>query len=139
MSYIQSQKNRQGILDHLHRHPLKSAQQISKEAGIGRNSVESCVRLMTARGEIEKRGAGAATRYLAIATVTVSAEQIVAEMKEKRAKAGLVAEKAQAGLGKISKPGYYSQRGGGWEANKESGGQSSGRREFGVQSSMGMI
>lgn len=139
MSYHQSQLNRQAILNHLHASPLKSAKQISNETSLTRNSVENCVRQMTARGEIEKIGAGTATRYKAIAKTTVSAEQIIAEMAEKRHKAGLKAEKAQAGHGIVQREGYYSQRGGGWLSQHDSGGQGAVRGVVGVQSSAGMI
>jgi hypothetical protein len=137
MSYAQSQLNRQAILDHLHQHPLKSAQQISNESGVGRNSVESCVRMMTARGEIEKIGAGATTRYKAIATTTVSAETIIAETKVKRSKAGVKA--AQIEYGRVTSPGYYKQCGGTWKAQSASGGQGAVRVRVYVGSSSGML
>jgi hypothetical protein len=137
MSYLTSQGNRQAILDHLHKNQLKSANQVAIETGITRSSVQSCCLMMTRRGEIEKVGTGMATRYKAIATTTVSAETIIAEMKVKREGSGAKAEKLSAGYGKVSKPGFYRQSGGGWQAQQSSGGQGALRGVVGVPSSMG--
>jgi hypothetical protein len=137
MSYLTSQGNRQAILDHLHQHPLKGATQISIDINLSRNSVESCVRMMTARGEVEKVGAGATTRYKAIATTTVSAAEIIAEMHDKRMKAGVKAEQIEHG--RVTSPGYYKQRGGTWKAQSSSGGQGALMGVVGVQSSAGML
>lgn len=136
MSYAKSQMNRQAILDHLHANPSKSAKAIADSIGISRNSVESCVRFMLRREEISRTGQGSAVRYTARAKTTISAEQVIAEMHDKRSASGKVHEKAQHEHGIISRPGYYCQRGGGWEPKSGKEGQGSGRQRVWVGSAM---
>jgi hypothetical protein len=138
MSYARSAENRQAILDHLHATQPKGANTIAKAIGLGRNTVEACVLMMTARGEIEKLGAGQATRYKAIALTTISAADVVLEMQEKRSKAGAKAEKTQTGSGIVEKPGYYRQQGGGWLAG-EMRAHDRGQGSAGIRVSAGMF
>jgi hypothetical protein len=84
MSYLKSQQTRQTILNHLHATKPAGCKDIAIAINIGKNAVESGLRAMLQRGEIERLGAGQATRYKAIATTTVSAEQIIEEMAAKR-------------------------------------------------------
>jgi hypothetical protein len=138
LSYLKSAENRQAILDHLHTSEPKGAKGISVAIGIGRNTVEACVRMMTARGELEKIGAGQATRYKAIALTTISAADVVFEMQEKRSKAGVKAEKTQTGSGIVEKPGYYRQAGGNWLAG-EMRAHDRGQGRSGIRVSAGMF
>lgn len=138
MSYEATQNTRQQILDFLHANPRQSAKAIGIGISEGRNRTESSLRMMTARGEIQKIGFGQATVYRAIATTTVSAETVIAEMREKRNKAGAKADKVHAEQGRVVKPGYYAQRGGNWQS-KSSGGQGAVRVPVGVVSSFGMV
>lgn len=130
MSYEATQNTRQQILDFLHANPRQSAKAIGIGISEWRNRTESSLRMMTARGEIQKIGFGQATVYRAIATTTVSAETVIAEMREKR--------KVHAEQGRVVKPGYYAQRGGNWQS-KSSGGQGAVRVPVGVVSSFGMV
>lgn len=134
MSYQQSELNRQAILDHLHAYPLKSANQIAIDAGLSRNGVQSCVKFMESRGEIEHIGKGKTTAYRALVKTTISAKQVIAEIQEKRRAKGV--EVMASRCGKTSSPGYYSQRGGNWQAQAGQGGQGALRREVGIQSVM---
>lgn len=134
MSYQKSAATRQAILDHLHANPLQSANQLSIEIGATRNSVQACVKFMTDRGEVEKVGSGMKTGYRALVTTTISAEQVIKEMQEKRQAAGVKPTEH----GKTIRPGYYRQRGGDWAA-ESGGGQGALRRQFTIQASAGML
>lgn len=134
MSYTRSQNNRQAILDHLHLYPMKGAKAISNDANINRNSVESSLKYMVQIGEVEKIGAGQATRYKAIATKTVSADQVRESVDKKRIEA-LTKDHPSGAYGKTERPGYYSQKGGGWEPHQRQGGQGAVRIKTGIQSS----
>jgi hypothetical protein len=136
MSYAKSAETRQAILDHIHVNPLQSANQISIAIGATRDSVQSCVKFMTDRGELEKIGSGMKTGYRAQVTTTISAEQVINEMQAKRHAAGIKAEAKEHG--KTIRPGYYSQRGGDWQA-KSGGGQASGRSRVYVCASAWML
>jgi hypothetical protein len=141
MSYTKSAENRQAIIDHLHATHPKGAKGISVAIGLGRNTVEACVRMMTARGELEKIGAGQATRYKAIALTTISAADVVFEMQEKRSKAGVKAREkgeTQTGRGIVEKPGFYRQAGGGWLAG-EMRAEDRGQGSAGIRVSAGMF
>lgn len=133
MSYESSQQTRQAILDHLHSNPLKSANQLAIALNKTRSSVQSCVKFMAGRYEIEKIGNGNMTCYLALVTTTISAKDLITEMQEKRRSAGK--NEVSKDNGKKHGPGYYSQRGGNWKPHGGTG-QGSLRREFGIQSSM---
>ncbi len=47
--------------------------------------------------------------------------------------------KESQAVGKVSRPGHYSQRGGGWKAQSNQGGQGAVRGVVGVQSSAGVV
>lgn len=138
MSYEGAHQTRQQILDWLHVNPNNSAKAIGIGIAEGRNRVESSLRMMTARGEIVKIGHGITTVYRAIATTTISADEVIEEMREKRKKSGGKAEKARSEHGRVTKPGYYAQRGGNWQSKSE-GGQGALRQAVGVASSFGMV
>lgn len=133
MSYEQSQKTRQAILDHLHANPLNSANQIAIALGKTRSSVQSCVKFMAGRCELGKIGNGNTTRYRALVTTTISAKDLIEEMQDKRRSAGK--NEISKENGKTRGPGYYSQRGGNWEPHKGTG-QGSLPRVFGIQSGL---
>lgn len=134
MSYQKSAQTRQAILDYLHANPLQCLKEI--EAGIGatRNAVQSSLKYMTVRGEVARFGEKRGVFYRALVKKTISAEQVVAEMKIKKQSANAKVEVFIGG--KKSAPGYYAQRGGNWESAKSAGGQGALRREFGIQSVM---
>lgn len=134
MSYQQSEKNRQAILDHLNFYPRKGAASIAESIGISRNSVESCVRFMTRRKEIEKIGNGKATVYVALVKQTISAAEVVRQMQARQA--SVLSGRKPAPNGKKSEPGYFSQRGGVWPATPGQGGQGAVRRAVTIQSVM---
>lgn len=133
MSYEQSQQTRQAILDHLHANPLKSANQLALALGKTRSSVQSCVKFMAGRYELEKIGNGNTTCYRALVTTTISAKDLIAEMQQKRRSAGK--NEVTKENGKTRAPGYYSQRGGNWDPH-DGRGQGSLRRTFGIQSGL---
>ena len=139
MSYTQSELNRQAILDHLHAHPGQGAQVIANAIGITRNSVQNCVKMMTRRGELARTGTRNETRYTAIATTTVSAEQIIEEIRVRRCGKGGEAKKTQVEHGIVKAPGHYIQRGGQWPSQCNSGGQGALRGVVGIQASAGML
>lgn len=142
MSFKDSEKNRQSILDYLHQNPLKSAKQIAddNQGGMTLNSVESNVRFMTRRKEIEKIGKGRSTRYRAIVAKTVTAAEVVAEMQARKQTVMNEKRAEQSQKRHIEAPWIYRSDGHKREHPiPNQGGQGAVRREFGIQSTMNMI
>lgn len=132
MSYQDAQQTRQKILDWLHDNPDHGVQAICTGISKTRNHTMGGLRTMTARGEVLKLGEGFGSVYRAIATTTVSAEQIIAEIRDrqKKGKEKVPVNSAPAG--------HYIQRGGNWPS-RSSGGQGAVRQAVGVASSFGMV
>lgn len=134
MSYERSQNNRQRILDHLHANPHQSAKTISMQTGLGHNPVKSCCRFMLQMKEIQKHSAGKMTKYTAIATTTISAEEVARTFSVKQAK-----KIAPVDQGKIERPGHYIQRGGNWQAAASEDAQNSRMPRVFAGSTCGML
>ena len=86
MSYRDAQQTRQKILDWLHDNPDHGVQAICTGISKTRNHTMGGLRTMTARGEVLKLGEGFGSVYRAIATTTVSAEQIISEIRDRQKK-----------------------------------------------------
>lgn len=126
-----SQTRRQEILDHLAATPLLTSKTISSLIGCDIKTTSHTLSMMRKRREVATTGAHHSTRYVALATTTVSAEVLDAAMAEQRvlkAATRRVAEVAVAVKKNHAEPWRTVHRGGGDPAIKRQGGQGSQRR-----------
>ena len=125
---------RQRILDYVNTHQHASPAEVSQGMGIMQDTVSRAMFDMCHNGEMVREKSmderGQPYRYEALvqtASKTVYKKRTPKPRKESQA------------VGKVSKPGYYSQRGGGWLSQHDSGGQGAVRGVVGVQSSAGLV
>lgn len=137
MSYQKSAQTRQAILDYLHANPAKRPQQIADGIGADGQKVNTCIKFMLERGEVERVNEKGA--YSAIAKTTISAKEVIAGMQAKM-KPKTAKEKAppvcleEDQVTTIIRPGHIAHRG--MNRNRPlqaQGGQGALRREFGIQ------
>jgi len=134
MSYQISAANRQAILDCLHKNPMETCGQLFYRLEMTRNSLQSALKFMVDRGEVEKTGRGKATAYRAISVNTITAEQDILEMQAKRQAACTKKANHQHSSKNADRPGVIRHVGGNHPPLKNQGGQGAVRRVFGIQS-----
>lgn len=136
MSYEQSAKNRQAILDDLHANPSRDPSDLPEVLGISRNGVKAALKFMREKGEVSKVGSYQHSGYRALVTTTISAKQVIAEMRERKASG---VKTTTMPSGKQRSQGYYCQLGGTWKATASQGGQGAVRERTGVSCSMDLF
>lgn len=125
---------RQRILDYVNTHQHASPFEVSQGMGIMQDTVSRAMFDMCHNGEMAREKSmderGQPYRYEALvqtASKTVYKKRIPKPRKESQT------------VGKVSKPGYYCQRGGDWKSESGKEGQGSGRQRVWVGSSAGLV
>lgn len=148
--YVQSEVMRQAILDLVRENPGMSGSEIIRHVGGDACTVNSRLKGMCDLGEMKRKPVVINQRnirgdmrkvktyaYTALVEKTISAET-VRRQAEKERKPHKPREKADGRPdgGKTRTPGYYSQKGGSWQANPDSGGQGAIRRRVVIGSTL---